>query len=279
MRWIFCLCVSGIAFASFEEAFEKFVSMPGIKEASVSCVVEDRFEYEGDKSRTPESVQKMLTTAMALDRLGPDFQFVTRLCRAGDVKHGVLVGDLVIVGDGDPTLASARSKVNVIDRWMGAIRRADIRMINGRIVADDSCFEKGMAAGSWMWEDLGNYFGAGPSGLSFADNSYTLTFEPNELGERATVVKGPSTLYSEVTTAEEGTGDNAWIYGSEYGDTQIVRGTIPQGEQIFSLQGANPNPPLSAARALHEALEKDGSVISHPPVVKAVGECVVIDEL
>ena len=92
--------------------------------------------------------------------------------------------------------------------------------------------EKALAAPSWSWEDLGNYYGAGACALSFHENFYTLYFKPAKEGDKAEIVRQDPPIsnlsfQNEVTTGAVGSGDNACVYGAEFSPVQYVRGTVP----------------------------------------------------
>ena len=114
---------------------------------------------------------------------------------------------------------------------------------------------KGAAVPSWGWEDLGNYYGAGASALTFHENLYTLYFQPGVEGTAAKVLRiepemPALQLQNEVTTGPPGSGDRACIYGMEYALTQVVRGTVPAGVAEFSIKGSIPDPAAFTATLL-----------------------------
>ena len=105
-----------------------------------------------------------------------------------------------------------------------------------------------MAVPSWLWEDLGNYFGAGASALSFHENYYSVSLKPGKkVGDKTSVLlfdppqKGLS-FHNETTTGPEGSGDLSCIYGSEFSPLQYIRGKIPLGIDQFVVKGAIPDP-------------------------------------
>jgi D-alanyl-D-alanine carboxypeptidase/D-alanyl-D-alanine-endopeptidase (penicillin-binding protein 4) len=119
-----------------------------------------------------------------------------------------------------------------------------------------------LAVPSWTWEDLGNYYGAGASALSFHENFYSLFFRPgSKIGENLSIIRTdpplPSHVFqNEVKTGPEGSGDRACIYGSEFSNLQFVRGTIPLGVPEFSIKGAIPDPGALCAELLVQELQR-----------------------
>ena len=220
------------------------------------------------KSLMPASSIKAITTATALQILGPETRFQTDLEYDGVIdSKGILHGNIYIRGGGDPCLGSDRIEGSLgwekqIAAWVEAVQKLGIKKIEGEVIADASRWEKALAPPSWNWEDLGNYYGAGACALSFHENSYTLKFKPGKEGEKTTILSldppiAGLSVENEVTTGAIGSGDNACIYGSEYSTVQHVRGTIPEGGE-FSIKGAIPDPARLCSNLLSKALSEKG---------------------
>lgn len=216
---------------------------------------------QADQKMIPASSLKIVTTGAALHVLGPDFRFQTDLAYSGTIDtDGTLHGNLYIVGGGDPCLGT--NWQSQLATWVDASKKAGIQRILGRVLADASRWEKNMAVPSWTWEDLGNYYGAGASALSFHENAYTLTFQPGKNPGEPTIVLETDPpiegwdLHNEVTTGPMGSGDCACIYGMEYSPVQFVRGTVPTGVDRFSIKGAIPDSPSYCASRLTQALKE-----------------------
>ena|ERR1700722_4668180 len=223
-----------------------------------------------DLSMMPASCMKIVTTAAALHILGPNRRLETYLEYDGVIdEEKVLQGNIYIRGGGDPCLGSDRiagtaSWKQQIEIWADAIEKLGIRSIKGKVVADATEWEKARAVPSWAWEDLGNYYGAGASALSFHENQYSIFFRPaGQIGERVSVLRTDPPalsldLQNEVTTGPEGSGDCACIYGSEFSSIQFIRGTIPCGVDEFPIKGMIPNPGTFCADLLDQELQKRG---------------------
>ncbi len=229
-------------------------------------------DENSDKCLVPSSCMKVVTTAAALEILGPESRFQTDLEIDGILENGVLKGNLVIRGGGDPCLGSdamGSSWEKQIEQWATAVCEKGIKKIEGRVIGDASRWEKALAAPSWEWEDLGNYYGAGACALSFHENSYALFFKPGKKeGDAAAVVRTePAVLtvnfQNEIKTGPIGSGDRACIYGSEFSSLQHLRGTIPLGVNEFAIKGAIPDPAAFCANLLAQALQKRGIVVGN----------------
>lgn len=222
--------------------------------------------HNEEKIHIPASTVKAITTASALQILGENYQFKTELQYDGKIENGVLNGNLYIKGYGDPTLGSDQMREavpmkSVLEMWVTAVREAGIREIKGQIVGDASYFKGDIAARSWQWADLGNYYASGVWGLNWHENFYYLSFQQqSRLGTTPTVAKTEPNIpnlyfINELTSAGANTGDNAYIYGGPYAYARVIRGTIPVGSGLFTIRGSIPDPPFLAAHSLFYALE------------------------
>ncbi len=216
----------------------------------------------------PASNMKIVTTGAALGILGKDFRFRTELQHDGMVRDSILYGNVFIKGYGDPTLASPEfdgipSMWSVLDSFSAQIKALGIKKIVGKIVGDGSVFEPMTANPTWLWEDLGNYYGVGPSGLNFHENLFHLNFLQNSSVGSPPSVLGTSPqvpdfqLINEVISAKGG-GDDAYIYSAPYATIGTVGGKIPAGSKVFSINGALPDPPYFAAWHLRKRLLEIG---------------------
>ncbi len=137
-----------------------------------------------DQSLLPASNMKLYTTAAALDRLGPDFQYTTSLYADGPVlPGGILDGNLILVGRGDPALSGrffGDSATYVFDRFADELRRAGVRRITGRLIGDASYFDDQLVAPGWEPGNLLWWYGARSNALSFNDNVVTLEIRPGQ---------------------------------------------------------------------------------------------------
>ena len=124
---------------------------------------------------------------------------------------------------------------------------AGIKKIEGNFFGYDRKWESNTTPGGWVWEDIGNYYGAGASAINWRENQYDLILKPGKKPGDAASIAGMKPrldnvgLYSELTTGEKGSGDNAYIYLSPYSNYGYVRGSIPAGENNFVIAGAIPD--------------------------------------
>ena len=243
-----------------------------LRDASTGKILAER---NAEKLLKVASCLKLFSTATALELLGKDFTFQTHLAYDGNIQAGTLNGNIYIVGGGDPTLGSKdwKAKMNdqeILAHWTKIIAKQGIRKINGSVIAYDAYFGEYTLPRGWIWEDIGNYYGSCAYGLNFNDNEYVLYLQPNEkIGEPAQLLRTEPELpflkfEGKIITAEKSTGDNAYIFVSPKENTRFVEGSIPAGA-TFAIKGALPNPPLTTAYLLHQALLKKGIPISQEP--------------
>jgi serine-type D-Ala-D-Ala carboxypeptidase/endopeptidase (penicillin-binding protein 4) len=260
--------------ALLQQAIQNFTSSWITKHAAVGICVEDiatgqrLAAHNPDLALAPASNTKILTTAAALGILGNEFRFQTELQMDGEIRNDTLFGNIFLKGGGDPTLGSPTANgvlqmPLLLDDLSMKVKNLGIKHVKGQIVGDGTAFESGTVGEKWLYEDLGNYYGAGVSGLNLNENLYYLRFQQSaNLGETPKVASvEPSIphfkIMNEVVSAQGG-GDNATIFGVPYSGLSIVRGTIPKGNGIFSIRGAVTDPPLFAAHQLRERLKMNG---------------------
>ncbi len=230
-------------------------------------------EKNAELGLAPASCQKIITSAAAFSLLGKEYRFKTQLGYEGKIDDSTLTGNLYIVGYGDPTLGSWRwnstTAETIMKKFTGAIQSAGIKKINGNVFGYDRKWESNTTPGGWVWEDIGNYYGAGASALNWRENQFELVLKAGKKpGNAVTITRMKPTLhnvglYSELTTGEKGSGDNAYIYLPPYSNYGYVRGTIPAGEDNFVIAGAMPDAGGELANTIAERLKENnaGSIL------------------
>ena len=214
---------------------------------------------------TPASVLKLLTTATALELLGPDYQFITTLYYTGTIKAGILNGDLVVVGGGDPTLGSrhfAENKEAFLQEWVKAVKNAGIVRIDGRVLVDATLFDTEGVSPYWLWEDIGNYYATGVYGLNVFDNSFQLLLKSGSVGGIPEIIKTIPTIPSlsienNLRSAANNT-DSAYLYGAPFQNEMRLFGTIPANKESFSIRGQLPNPSVLLVSMFSSRLKDAG---------------------
>ena len=236
--------------------------------AYVNTPEDELFSVNADTRLTPASTLKLLTTAAALETLGPEHRFQTNLyAQTRPDENGILKGNLYLQGGGDPTLGSTRvagaeSWQAVAKKWAKAVKDAGITRVEGNIIADVSLFEGPSVGPKVNWENMGNYYAAPASPLSFNDNSFKIHFSPQPRDGKLAEVSSAEpevpglTLKSFVTADGKNKKDNAYVYGAPHQNELEIYGTIPTNFTGFTISAALPDPAFFAAHALKTELEK-----------------------
>lgn len=217
----------------------------------------------------PASNMKLISTGAALHALGGDYRYETCIGYDGSIIEGVLMGDLYIIGGGDPTIASKDSIAVPVEhtfaRWERAVRDAGIREIDGRIVGVSGDFFTGMTEEpSWMWNDIGTYYGAGATGLMFYENmqSFEVSAGAAPGAEISIRPSYPETPWMEFrydcTTGKAGTGDLLYMYTSDLAPVAEVRGTFAVDRKPKRVDCSNKYPELTCAHHFTQWLREHG---------------------
>lgn len=259
---------------SFQTYLNDWTSNEDLKNASISFTAVDiekntvYAQFDKDRSLIPASSLKIITTGTSIALLGKDFNFKTKIGYTGNIEKGQLMGDLHIIGGGDPSLGSPYMKnVPSLDSFSNIIiqqlKKNDIDEISGDLVIDESYFSTQSVPMDWQWGDLGNHYGAGVFGFNIHDNLYALFFQQNQtLGNKPAIkYLRPEIPYlqfvNEVKNDHKYSGDNAYIYCAPKSELAIIRGTIPIGSKTFKIKGSIPDPARFYGLFLSEKLKKN----------------------
>ena len=189
-----------LAQVELKTAVEELLLKPDYKTATIGLSFIDLedgralFEMNENKLMIPASVLKIVTTASAIEILGPDYQFKTKIGYEGEIKNNILDGNLIILGGGDPTLGSiyfqdTETCNNFLNIWIQEIKSFGINKIIGNVIFDASDYDTENIPPTWIWEDVGNYYGAGASAFSVYDNFFEINFKtPKRSGELSEII-------------------------------------------------------------------------------------------
>lgn len=225
------------------------------------------YSRDADHGLLPASNMKLYTTAAALDRLGPNFQYTTSVYGNGPIRSdGVLAGDLIVGGRGDPTLSGrfyGDSVTYVFDRLAEKLRARGIRRVSGQLVGDASYFDDRLVAPGWEPGNLLWWYGARASSLSFNDNVVVVEVRPGGwVGAGAHVGFVPRsdrlTVVNRVRTVGRRGGRSVGIKRRPDLGGYEVWGRIPVTSGPLRYVVAVENPPVFVLSVLRERLEKAG---------------------
>lgn len=209
------------------------------------------------QSFIPASTLKTVTTATALEKLGPEFVFETR------VTWHPSTGDVVIRGSGDPTLGRGGWD-DLFGSWLDGLRALGVTEIRGRVVADESAWETQEVPDGWTWQDIGNYYAPPLTPLAFHDNEFRLWFrlrgapgEPAGLYDAEPWPDGLR-LVDELRIGVPGSGDEAYAFGAPGALRTVVRGTLAADAGKEFIRVALPDPALFCAQEWGRFLQTRG---------------------
>jgi len=271
-----------------------FLNSPNLENAAVSIYVSESttgrtlLASDPQLCLTPASTLKLITSATALELYGGDYTFKTIVWTDGTISNGTLSGNLIITGGGDPTLGSSLfnsngDKKKFISEWAHLIKSFGINTITGNIIVDPFIYSDQDIPRTWIWEDIGNYYGAAAKGIALYDNTFELIFNTSDtIGGKTEIVKSSPkipdlTWKNEVVTSSESK-DNAYIFGSPYDNYRVVKGTLPTGKKGFPVKASIPDPALLLANELKMMMSDSLIKIQGNPEVSKQIDITKIDE-
>lgn len=220
-------------------------------------------QYNENENFVPASVMKVVSTGVALSKLGTGYRFPTFLQYEGKIENRILEGNIYIKGSGDPTLGgrvfASTNAEKILSKWVDEIKSLGIDSIHGSIIGDADSHEIEMTPGGWGWEDIENDYGTGLSGLNFYENLYELT-----LNSKANITKiAPQIpgLKLHNLVVPNSTINKSYVYtlGGPYATERYVLGEIKEPYVGFV---PVPNPAELCAFSLYNKLLKSNIKIS-----------------
>ena len=278
LYWVFGLLLFTLAaqsqqpFKNLETAITRLKADSQMKHALLALQVVNSktgsviYSYNENIGLAAASSQKVITAAAAYELLGKAYRFKTTLGYSGTITDGTLKGNFFITGYGDPTLGSNRYGLTKSDGFINnlvdELGANKINTINGSIIIDQANFSIQPTPGGWIWDDIGNYYGAGHFGFNWRENQYDLILKPGrEEGDGVEVLRTVpelqvSTIVNQLSTGKKGSGDHGYIYLAPFSNTAFVMGTVPAGVPEFTISGSFAEPALQFKNELSAAMKK-----------------------
>lgn len=234
-----------------QKAFQQFEADSQLRHAISSLYVIDGatgqvvFDKNSQIGLAPASTQKVITSVTAFELLGKEYRYKTEL--------GIIKKDnsdwISIKSSGDPTFGSSRfsstDRKKILETFYEKLNNAGMKTSFNLFYVDVTKHNGTFVPDGWIWQDIGNYYGAGATGLNWRENQFDITFKtPNQTGASAELLaindskQAEISFINEVKAGEKGSGDNAYIYLPVGQKDYIVRGTIPPGQSSFRISGA-----------------------------------------
>jgi D-alanyl-D-alanine carboxypeptidase/D-alanyl-D-alanine-endopeptidase (penicillin-binding protein 4) len=257
-------------------------------------------EQNADRYFVPASNMKLFTTALALEKLGPEFRFHTTVETSGTISSdGVLTANLVLVGRGDPNLSNRKFPYELKEEFDGppekplveladALVAKGIKEVSGDVIGDDSYFPRERYPNGWEIDDMVWEYGAAISAIVLDDNTVALTLTPGEQAgspvQAALIPATPDFLVeNDVVTSAADVKSDLTLRREPGANLVIVKGTLPAKSAPRKLVLAIEEPAEHAAALLKHLLEERGVKIAgiararHEPA-EANGDPMVLAE-
>ena len=242
------------------------------------------FTRDPQKLLLPASNEKAITLAAAAERLGWDYTFTTELSAAGAVDGGVLRGDLVVTGSGDPSIDDWDGQATALWRqWAAELKARGISSVTGRVVGDDNLLQDVVLGSGWAWDDLDRSFATGVGALQFNQNTARLVVAPGAAVDdpAPTHVEPAGSGLSPKSGVRTAPARGALLLETRRGAGSPmldVRGTIPLTTAAVARNVSVVNPTLYFVTALRDALIAAGIEIRGPAVdIDDVADAAALD--
>lgn len=252
--------------ANLSSRIDRLLASPALVHGTQGVIVQSLstgrvlYERNADLALVPASNFKLLVSAAALDRFGPEHRLLTRVCFTGNVgSNGALSGDIVLVGGGDPLL----SRADLLE-LARAVAAKGVRSVTGAVVGDDTLFDDVRLGLGWAWSDEPYYYSAEISALCLDGNAVDVYVSPGAgAGESARVRIDPPTSFVRVenTAVTALSGEDSISVSRVHGRNVIrVTGNVPVGLQVKGPieRISVVDPALYAATEFRSALEASG---------------------
>lgn len=248
-----------------QKAFQQFETDEQLKHAISSLYVIDAatgkvvFDKNSQIGLAPASTQKIITSVTAFELLGKEYRYKTEIGFDGKLNNGILSGVLLFKGSGDPTLGSWRWSFTkdtfLMAEWLKKIRELGVTKIDGSVwFVYPATFQKKSIPDGWIWQDIGNYYGAASYPLNWKENQYELKLKSgSKIGDSVIILDPTGNYINELKSAGKGSGDNAYVYYD-----RVISGTIPVNESQFTISAASTDPVLDLCNDFSWYLNKSG---------------------
>ncbi|HEX6369652.1 MAG TPA: D-alanyl-D-alanine carboxypeptidase/D-alanyl-D-alanine-endopeptidase [Longimicrobium sp.] len=218
----------------------------------------------------PASNMKIVTAAGALEALGPEYRYATRVAAAGPVRDGVLHGDLVVIGGGDPTISDRfHGEVRTVFRaWADSLRAHGVRRITGAVIGNDDVFDDVALGRGWAWDDVEDSYSAEVGGLQLNEGFVTVRVAPAPGQRAAAVTTLPASdewvpVLGSVWMAPADSAPRVRVRRADSLSAVTVSGTLPP-DTVIEAEVSVRNNTRYFASALRQALLEAGIGVGGP---------------
>jgi D-alanyl-D-alanine carboxypeptidase/D-alanyl-D-alanine-endopeptidase (penicillin-binding protein 4) len=224
------------------------------------------FAIDSEELRIPASNNKVFTAIWAMDMLGPEYRFPTDMALTAPIRNGVVQGDVVLRGSGDPAFGYPEFTSDTMEPLRSMARQLHargVRVIEGGVIADATVFSDSLYGPEWP-RDTGNgvsRYAPRVSGLAFQRNM--MRVQALAEGGQVRIQTTPRTTQIPVVSQARVGAGRGWAVRAPNDDTIRVRGSIAgRGPHRYEIGVAQPA--LMAGEALRQALEEVGIEVRQP---------------
>lgn len=224
--------------------------------------------HNADRWFIPASNQKLVVSAVALERLGPGFTYLTSVYATAPIEDGVLDGDLVLYGRGDPNLSGrhAPGMLSIFERMTDSLVDRGLTRVTGDVVADQSHWDDEATRGDWSTYDVLWWYAAPVGALGFNDNSIDFRIRPAPRTGEPPLIEGEprSSFYSVENRAVTGprgsptTFDLTRVPGT---NRVVAYGSLPLDGPSWIEYFAVTDPARYTGTVFREVLERRGIAV------------------
>jgi len=227
------------------------------------------YKRNTDKLFIPASNMKLFTTAAALILLGANYSYETNIFANGDITNGILNGDLIIQGSGDPTISNrfySGSSTKLFEEWADSLKAHGIQEISGNLYGDDSIFDDVGFGKGWLLDYESKWFAAPSGALSFNNNSIEIVVEPGNQNfpAKVSIIPNPQyiTVISKVITVDQNVQQSISVSRSRGSNIIYVSGRIKENSKQVVEHVSISDPTLFFLSMFKETCEAKGIIIN-----------------
>ncbi|HEY0428893.1 MAG TPA: D-alanyl-D-alanine carboxypeptidase/D-alanyl-D-alanine-endopeptidase [Pyrinomonadaceae bacterium] len=227
------------------------------------------YEENAEKYFMPASNMKSFTIATALEKLSPDFRFITSVYSSAKPDASGVVRGLAIYGRGDVSFSAGFNDGDYykgLEALADKIVQAGVKKIDGDLVGDESYFNGNPIPGGWEWDDLQWYYGAEISALGVNDNAVDLSVKPSAVNSLCAVqilpVNSIVKINNTCVTAASGTKRDIQVTKKLNQNIIEISGTMPADDKGYAGSLTVSHPSELFVELLRQVLEKKGVVVT-----------------
>lgn len=252
-----------------QRALSNFAATPELRGAHLGVLVVDTANdrqlaaFAAEAGCLPASSLKLVTAAVALETLGGEATLPTELLATGPVRDGVLEGNLVLRGRGDPWFGLGSQGEAVLLAFATALRARGVRQVAGRVIGDGSWLGAERLGQGWQWDHLHEPFAVPFGGLCCAGNVLEVRVRPTAAGPAAVLWPASDQLPElQIVMGAPGSATALAVDRPLWGERLVIRGNLAADAQEQRLRVPVTDPAAFAANTLLAVLRREGIAVA-----------------